>query len=230
MLFQDHYDTRQRVTGDRLVAHTHAGIHNRELGMPKCDAIALSKYLLVRRLRLTVCFDSTHPVCRIFPAWPRDPGSSPSSRQRWSRKTPAPWGAVACSRRRRPAGGGIGRSRDRTALFEAAVRREMERIEEVIHGPAELGEQRDGAVDNACLSPPRDQCRRADRYRRRFRSSFAAAKVNERINPIGTAKLGMTFAFRDPQCEHTHRRRVAICGNGVSSGRPISSKVVTDPR
>ena len=40
----------------------------------------------------------------------------------------------------------------------------------------------------------------------------------------------MTLAFLDPQWEQTQRFRVALAGNGVSSGRPIASKVVTEPR
>ena len=49
------------------------------------------------------------------------------------------------------------------------------------------------------------------------------------MNAYRAGHLGMTLTFRDPQCEHFHRRHLTIEGNGVSSDRPRVSSMRSAP-
>ena len=49
------------------------------------------------------------------------------------------------------------------------------------------------------------------------------------VMPYRYGHRGITLTFRDPHFAHFHRRRVAIEGNGVSSGRPRTSNARSEP-
>ena len=53
------------------------------------------------------------------------------------------------------------------------------------------------------------------------------AAFSENVHRYG--HLGMTSTFRDPQCEHFHRRHLTIDGKGVSSDRPSVSSIKSAP-